>query len=362
MESEKNLTQEQMMGSVAVIGMSGQFPGASDIYQFWDNLLQGRCAVQIISDEKLEKQGVPREKFQSKKFVNKAYPLEKIDQFDATYFRFTPREAELMDPQQRLLLETAIHTFENAGYIPSAMNGLTSVFIADSISTYLHEHLLKQDDFDFSLDNIQLVVGNESPATHLSFRLNLNGPSISVNTTCSSSLVAVHLACQSLLNYESDFALAGGAWINVAQEKGYLCHEGSILSPDGICRPFDASAKGTVGGNGLGLVLLKRLEDAIRDEDHIWGIIRGSAVNNDGNDKVGYTAPSVSGQSAVIRSALQTANVEPGEVDYIEAHGTGTKMGDPIEALALKQIFKKNENQGCGIGSLKGNIGHLNTA
>lgn len=298
---------------------------------------------------------------------SKAY-LEGIDCFDAPLFHISRREAESMDPQQRFLLECAWESLENAGCDPEQYPGLIGVFVSSSISTYFIKNLLPH--LLYSRANTQneslMILGCEKDflATKISHKLNLKGPSVVIQTACSSSLVCVHQACQSLLNYECDMALAGGISITTPEKHGYFYTPEGINAPDGHCRPFDEKASGTVIGNGGGLVVLKRLEDAIKDKDFIRGILRGTAVNNDGSEKIGYTAPSVQGQASVIESALAAADIEPNSISYIEAHGTGTPLGDPIEIDALKKAFRSSprEKKSCAIGSLKGNIGHLDAA
>lgn len=342
---------EDLSQSVAIIGMSGRFPGAMDIEEFWQNLIVSKPVMKYLDDNKSHPAN----------FVPVSYPLSDIEYFDTDFFNITPREAELMDPQQRLLLECAIHAFEDAGYTPEQLGKHTGVFIGSALSTYLFNTILASDN-NQKLGSIELMVGNESPATQISYRLSLGGPSINVNTTCSSSLTALHLACRSLLCYDCDAAIAGGVSINSQHEKGYFHNSGGILSSDGICRPFDAGANGTVGTNGAGLVLLKRWEDARKAGDHIYALIRGSAINNDGHDKVGYTAPSVSGQAQVITEALADARVAAESITYLETHGTGTLIGDSIEFRALKQVFAFTKPRHCALGAVKSNIGHLNTA
>ncbi len=314
-------------------------------------------------------------------YVKASGILENIDLFDASFFGFSPREAEITDPQHRLFLECVWEALENSGYNSEIYDGQIGLFAGVSPSTYLLSNLYSNRDLMESLDGHQLLIGNDKDflPTQVSYKLNLRGPSINVQTACSTSLVAVHLACQSLLNGESDIVLAGGVnvgngesdivlagGVNVGalQKTGYQYQQGGIQSPDGHCRAFDAQAKGTNGGNGLGVVVLKRLEDAIADGDFIHAVIKGSAVNNDGSLKVGYTAPSVDGQREVILEALALAGVEPETINYIEAHGTGTILGDPIEIKALTQAFRVSTNKKsfCAIGSVKTNIGHLDAA
>ena len=291
--------------------------------------------------------------------------IDGIDLFDAEFFGISAREAELMDPQQRLLLECAWEALEDAGYDPFRYEGAIGVFGGNIFDSYATVNLMPSGMFDDSASILQAVLANKNDylTTRLSYKLNLRGPSYTVQSGCSTSLVAVHLACQNLLNYESDIALAGGVAIDVERGLGYQFHEGSVYSRDGHCRAFDARAQGTVFGNGIGMVVLKRLSDALRDGDSIRGVILGSAVNNDGSHKVGFTAPSVTGQSSVISEAMADAGVEPDTIGYVETHGTGTPLGDPIEIEAMARAFGPHSGPPfCAIGSLKTNVGHLDAA
>jgi acyl transferase domain-containing protein/acyl carrier protein len=345
--------ENDLAGSVAIVGMSGRFPGASTLAEYWDNLTKGIESIKFFDS-------LPKEKNK----VNASGYLNDIEFFDADFFGFSPKEAEIMDPQQRLMLQCAVEALENAGYTSEKYDGRIGVYLGSAISTYLIFNLLSRKDLIDAFGIIQISNGNDSISTPISYKLNLTGPSIDVNTTCSTSLIAVHQACRSLLGYECDMSLAGGVSINVLQSQGYVYQEGGILSPDGHCRPFDEKAQGTIEGSGLGLVVLKRLEDALQDGDTIHAIIRSSAANNDGAAKVGYTAPSVQGQARVISEALEIANVSADSISYIEAHGTGTVMGDPVEINALTKAFSQSTSrkQYCAIGSVKSNIGHLNIA
>ncbi len=349
--------------SVAIIGMAGKFPKAQDIEKYWQNLQEGLEAVEQFTEQQLLTLGVDAKTLADLYYVRSGVILEDIDQFDADFFGLTRREAELMDPQQRFLLENSYHALENAGYVPDHFPGLIGVYVGADISTYFLYNLLARHDIIHHQNEMQLTYANSGIATQLAYRLNLRGPCIDINTACSTSLVAIHLACKSLLYYECDLALAGGASIDTRIKKGYWHREGDILSPDGHCRPFDEKAQGTIAGSGSGIIVLKRLVDAIADHDHIYAVIRGSAVNNDGSVKVGFTAPSVEGQVQVIRHALASANVEPYTIDYIECHGTATPLGDPIELAALSSLFPSSLKQSLTmIGSVKANIGHLNSA
>ncbi|WP_318013963.1 type I polyketide synthase [Oscillatoria salina] len=352
---------------IAVIGMVGRFPGAKSVDQFWQNLCDGQESISFYTDEEMTASGVDPAWLRDPNYVKAGSVLSDIEMFDASFFDISPREAEIMDPQHRLFLECAWEALENAGYNPGGDKIWTGVYAGSNLSTYFHSNLNSSyNPIDLLSTQMQIFVGNDKDyvGTRVSYKLNLKGPSINVNTACSTSLVAVHLACRGLLNYECDLALAGGITITVPHKTGYWYQNEGITSPDGHCRAFDAQAKGTIMGNGVGIVVLKRLKDALADGDCIYATIKGSAINNDGSGKVGFTAPSVVGQAKVIAEAQVIAGVEPETITYIEAHGTGTALGDPIEISALKKVFdastqKKNF---CAIGSVKTNVGHLNSA
>lgn len=350
---------------VAIIGIAGRFPGANDSTTFWRNLRDGVESISVLSTQDLKESGVPEVLLNDPQYVRSRAIMEGIDLFDAGFFGFTPREAELLDPQQRVFLECAWEAFEHAGYDPERFQGSIGVYAGSSSSGYLFNlfpcGVLLQSAADMAA---LLSVEKDSLPTRVSYKLNLEGPSLAVQTACSTSLVAVHLACQGLLTGECDMALAGGISISVPQKVGYLYQKGGIASPDGHCRAFDTHAQGTVGGSGVGIAILKRLEEAQADGDHILAVLKGSAINNDGARKVGYTAPRVEGQAKVIRAAQMAAGVEPDSISYVEAHGTGTPIGDPIEVAALTQAFRvrTNRNGFCALGSVKTNIGHLDAA
>ena len=354
---------------VAVIGLSARFAQANDIESFWRNLENGVETISSLSDEDLLRAGVDPALFGNPLYVKAASVLDNVDRFDADFFDYSPKEAQILDPQGRLLLECAWEALENAGYNPKRAGQSVGVFVSTSTSTYLLHNLYGTFDLTrFILEggNLQNLLGNQNDfnATRLSYKLNLTGPSIDVQTACSSSLVGVHLARQSLLAGECRMALAGGASIYLPQMAGYLYEEGLILSPDGHCRVFDAEANGTVFGRGGGVVVLKLLTDAVRAGDYIYAVIKGSAVNNDGHAKAGFTAPSIVGQALVISEAIANAGVDPETIGYVEAHGTGTKIGDPVEIAGLVQAFGScaDRKQFCAIGSVKSNIGHMDAA
>jgi acyl transferase domain-containing protein len=350
---------------VAIIGMAGRFPGARDIEQFWQNVRDGVESISFFTEEELRASGVDASLMSQPNYVRAGGVLDHVETFDAAFFGYSPREAEVLDPQHRLFLECAWETFEDAGYNPEECPGPVAVFAGMTMSSYL-ERLLANKKMVEMLGGFQTRISNDKDqlATRVSYKLNLRGPSLSVQTACSTSLVAVCLAAQSLLSYQCDMALAGGASVAVPQKVGYLWQGGGISSPDGRCRAFDADAQGTVGGSAVGVVLLKRLEDAVADGDFIYAVIKGAAVNNDGSLKVGYTAPGIAGQAEVIAMAQATAGAEPDTITYVEAHGTGTPLGDPIEISALTKAFRAGTKRKgfCALGSVKTNIGHTDTA
>jgi acyl transferase domain-containing protein/acyl carrier protein len=356
---------------VAIVGMAGRFPGAETIERFWQNLCQGIASIQVLNPSTLNETNSELSTESSysanysANYINAYASFADIAGFDAAFFGYSPREAELLDPQHRVFLECAWTALEHAGYDPDRYPGQIGVYAGAGLNSYLI-NLYTHPNLRNSVDRVQAVVSNVMGLmpTRVSYKLNLTGPSCGIQTGCSTSLVAVHLACQSLLNRECDMALAGGVSIDASEQRGYRYQNDGVLSPDGVCRAFDAAAQGTVFGNGAGLVVLKRLSEALRDGDSIYAVIKGSAINNDGAQKVGLTAPSVTGQAAVITTALERANCSPETIQYIEAHGTGTALGDPIEIAALTKAFRQytQKQQFCAIGSLKTNIGHLDAA
>ncbi len=352
-------------GPIAIVGMSGRFPSAPSVEAFWALLRDGVDTVTSFTDAELLAAGVDPALLANPHYVKARPVLDEIDRFDAGLFGYSPREAELLDPQQRLFLEVAWEALERAGYAPLQAPGRVGVFAGVALNSYVF-NLINRPEVLATVGETQVVISNDKDylATRVSYKLRLSGPSITVQTACSTSLVAVHLACQSLRLGEADMALAGGVSVQSSQVVGYRYLEGGIGSPDGHCRPFDAAAQGTVGGSGLGIVVLKRLDDALRDGDTILALIRGSAINNDGGHKVGYTAPSVRGQAQVIRAALHQAALDPSTISYVEAHGTGTALGDPIEVAALTEVFGPSTQRParCALGAVKSNIGHLDAA
>ncbi|HEY0782900.1 MAG TPA: type I polyketide synthase, partial [Thermoanaerobaculia bacterium] len=349
---------------IAVIGMAGRFPSAPDLGRFWENLRGGVDSVVMYSDEELDAIGIDRAVYSDPTFVRAAALLPGSEWFDAGFFGFSPREAEQMDPQQRVFLEASWEALEDAGYDGASYPGPIGVYAGVGMDAYLLFNLLHSDT---DLRNVlQLTIGNEKDflATRVSYKLDLTGPSFNVQTGCSTSLVAVHLACQGLLAYQCDMALAGAVALRLPRQVGYLYQPEGILAPDGRCRSYSSRAQGAIPGSGLGIVVLKRLADAQADGDTIHAVIKGSAINNDGASKVGYTAPSVVGQARVIAQAQAAAGVEAATISYVEGHGSGTPLGDPIEVAALTRAFRKGtqERGFCGLGSVKTNIGHLDTA
>jgi phthiocerol/phenolphthiocerol synthesis type-I polyketide synthase E len=348
---------------VAMVGIAGRFPGASTVEAFWCNLCAGVESVTFFTDEELRKTGVDPAVLEDPSYVKASSVLDDPALFDASFFGYSPREADLMDPQHRFFLECAWEALEDAGYDPDRYEGAVGVYGGASINSYLLYSGLAAEFWD---DYLPILIGGDKDflATRVSYKLNLRGPSVTVQCGCSTSLVAVHMACQSLLTGECDMALAGGVSVRVPHRMGYFSRAGSIHSPDGHCRAFDADAQGTIFGSGVGIVVLKRLAEAVADADHIYAVIKGSAVNNDGAAKVGYTAPSVQGQSEVVMQALANSGVPADTVTYIEAHGTGTTLGDPVELQALTDAFRAHTGKKgfCAIGSVKTNIGHLDAA
>ena len=342
---------------IAVIGQAARFPGAPHIDEFWQNLKHGLESMSFFSDGELTAAGVEEKELTRPDYVKARGVLEESRCFDAPFFSYSPAEAQNMDPQLRILHECSWEALENAGYNPDDYDGLIGLYAGNAPNDYwvALTYLNRKNSLD-------VVFLNTNYSTKVSYKLDLKGPSLIVQTACSTSLVAIHLACQGLIEGECDMAIAGGVSITFPDREGYLYQEGMFLSADGHCRAFDAAASGTVFGSGVGLVVLKPLDSALSAGDHIEAVIKGSAINNDGKRKVGLAAPSVEGQRAVIEAALQRAAVEPGSIGYIECHGTGTVLGDPVEIEALKLAFSSARQGTCKIGSVKTNIGHLNIA
>ena len=354
---------------IAIIGMACRFPGAASLDQYWRNLADGVESITFLTAEQLKDAGVDPKRIDDPAFVKASSTLEGVDRFDAGFFGYSPREARQMDPQSRQFLECAWEAFESSGYNPRSLSATVGVFAAQSLSTYLlgaAHHTFESREFSLSAGNLPAVLGNGGDflPTRVSYKLHLNGPSVNVQTACSSSLVAVHLARQAIIGGECDMALAGAVSIYLPQQTGYMFSDGMILSPDGHCRPFDKNARGTVFGRGVGVVILKPLAKAIADGDCVRAVIKGSAVNNDGWNRAGYTAPGIDGQARVVGEALGNAGVDADSIGYVEAHGTGTAQGDPIEVAALTQAFRNGSTrkQYCALGSVKSNIGHLDVA
>ncbi|MEW1653843.1 beta-ketoacyl synthase N-terminal-like domain-containing protein [Streptomyces sp. NPDC093707] len=351
------MTGQEACEPIAVVSLSCRFPGAENVEEFWANLRAETESISRFPDPGPEHR--PR-------FVGAEGTLGDLAQFDAEFFGYSAREAEVMDPQHRLCLETAWTAFDTAGYDPAALPFPVGVFLSCGLSSYLVRNLLPHTELLRTLGGFPLLIHNDKDfaATTISYKLGLTGPSMCVGSACSSSLVAVHLALRSLQSFECDMAVAGGVSLQVPQAQGYVYAEDAIYSPDGRCAAFDASAAGTVGGSGVGLVLLKRLSDARRDGDQVHAVLLGSAVNNDGRRKAGYTAPGVDGQRDVIIEAQAAAGIDAGSIGYVEAHGTGTTLGDPLEVEALTAAFRTTTDRVgyCALGSVKTNIGHLDAA
>ncbi|WP_234332452.1 type I polyketide synthase, partial [Streptomyces sp. NRRL F-5650] len=347
--------------------MAGSFPGANGVEQFWDLLCAGREGLTRFTDEQLVTEGLPAELVGDPRYVKAHGVLPDVELFDTTLFGMTPAEAEVVDPQHRLFLQHCYAALEHAGHDPGRFPGLVGVYGGAAVNTYLQNHVLPQVDQSTTSGHFSVMVGNDKDylATRVAYKLDLKGPAYTIQTACSTSLVAIHLACQGLINGECDMALAGGVTVKLPQVKGYLYEEGAILSADGHVRAFDAEAGGTVLGNGVGVVVLRPLAAALADGDTVYAVIKGTATNNDGSLKVSYAAPGKEGQAAVIAEAQAVAGVRADSVGYVEAHGTGTRLGDPVEVSALTQAFRAGgaEHDGfCGIGSLKSNVGHLDAA
>ncbi len=349
---------------IAVIGVSGRFPQAESVDILWKNLLDGKDCIQHFTKEELIKVGISQKEIETDNYIRAKGIIDFPNGFDANFFEYTVREAMIMDPQARVFMEEAWKAIEDSGNVISSYKGRVGVYAGSGMNTYLlhiiQRGLLQQyDDFDIMMGSDKDLL-----TTRVSYKLNLTGPSISVQSTCSTSLVAVHLACQGLLSGDCDMALAGGVSISYPIKQGYKYRKGMIFSESGYCRPFESRSDGTIFSDGVGVIVLKRLEDAIQEKDDIYGIIKGTAINNDGNNKVGFTAPSPMGQAGVIRDCLEVANVSADTIQYVETHGTATDIGDLLEVKAISQVYSEYTSNCnfCAIGSIKSNIGHLNTA
>ncbi|MFT5386758.1 MAG: 3-oxoacyl-(acyl-carrier-protein) synthase, partial [Saprospiraceae bacterium] len=363
LQGEADLRSLPQNKDIAIIGLSVRFPGAKDLEEFWQNLIQAKDISREFTAEELLAEGIDPQTINDPDYIRRGMYLEDADCFDAEFFGYLPKEAALMDPQHRVFLECAYASLEDAGYDPERTNLNIGVFGGVARNTYLINNVLTHPNYFNSLDDFQLGITLEKdfPATRVAYKLNLKGPAVNVQTACSSSGVAVHLACQSIRAGDSDIVIVGGGRIQPPIASGHLHKEGHALSPDGYCRTFDAGANGMVRGHGMSFIVLKNLDKAIADGDNIHAIIKGTAINNDGADKIGFTAPSIKGQSEAIIKAYQNAGINPETLSYIEAHGTGTAIGDPIEIAGLTTAFKAftHKKQFCHIGSVKANIGHL---
>ncbi|MEJ6472785.1 beta-ketoacyl synthase N-terminal-like domain-containing protein [Pseudoalteromonas piscicida] len=348
---------------IAIIGMAGKFPQADNIGAFWEAILEGKSSASRFTEDELREKGVSESLIENPDYVPVANVLDGIESFDAEFFGFTEQEGTILDPQRRILFETVYHAIEDAGYIGSGQR--IGLYLGNSESEYFFYHVTGYPELFQSLGGLKLSTFNDRDftATQIAYKLDLRGPAVNINTACSTSLVAVHHAVNAILNYECDMAVAGGASVALSQQHGYLYKEGGINSALGECRPFDVKADGTLAGSGGAAVLLKRLSDAIKDGDNIYAVIRGTATNNDGARKVGYTAPSLEGQLEVLNEAMYVADLEADQISYVETHGTGTALGDPIEFAALTRAFNsQSQQEACALGSLKANFGHMNAA
>jgi acyl transferase domain-containing protein/aryl carrier-like protein len=362
--TKEEVKRKQTGFEIAVIGMSGRFPQSDNIDKFWKNLKNGVETVAFLSEKELEEAGVKQVLLNNTNFIKvRGSVLEDKEFFDASFFNYTPSEAEVMDPQIRIFHECAWEALEDAAYDPYSCDGLVGLFAGASCGLNWHAFTIFSENVKRIGELASMLLREKDfLSTRIAYKFNLKGPAVLVQSACSTSLVAIHMACRALLTGECHIALAGGVSISPLERNGYLYQEDLIASADGHCKAFDADAAGTIGGDGVGVVVLKRLKKAVADRDNIYAVILGSAVNNDGMRKVGYTAPSIDGQEWVIRAALQLTGVEPESISYIETHGTGTVLGDPIELKALKQAFNTKKQGYCKIGSLKTNIGHTGEA
>jgi len=370
-EPDNDYDGEIAPDAIAIVGMACRLPGADDVRAFWRNMRSGEVSISQFSDEELEDDFTPEERA-SEGFVKARSVLEDVDMFDAGFFGMYPREAAITDPQHRLFLECCWNAFEDAGYDPSRYDGAVGVFAGCSNNTYFLRNVcgdragIEQFTSNNQVGSYSEAVGNMSDflAARVSYKMNLRGPAISMASACSTTALAISQAVQSLQLFQSDMALAGGVSITLPQRRGALTQDGGLACRDGVCRPFDADASGTIFGSGSGAVLLKRLEDAIADGDQVYGVILGVGVNNDGGEKISFTAPSASGQAEAITAAHASGDIDPRTVGYVECHGTATPLGDPIEFSGLMRAFNPDpDDRGLtALGSLKANIGHVDAA
>jgi len=349
--------------AIAIVGMSGRFPGADSAEQLWLRLLEGGDCTRVLRDEDITSP-IHQPWLNHPDYVKRCACLNDSAGFDTEFFDSNSADACMTDPQQRWFLTCCWEALEQAGYPQPELLGLrTGVFGGCSVSTYMYNNILGNPDYA-DRDPLMIMMSNDKDflCSRVAYKLDLKGPAVTVQTACSTSMVAVHHACQSLLSGECDLALAGGSAINAYGETGYMYTPKGIRSPDGCCRPFDVASAGTIFGDGVGVVTLKRYEDALEDRDHIYALIAATAVNSDGSDKAGFTAPSVTGQCDVICEALEVAQLDVDKINFIEAHGTGTELGDSVEVRALQQAFASDKRQSCLLGSVKSNVGHLDAA
>ena len=361
------MNDERQLEGIAIVGMAGRFPGAESVEEFWANLVAGRESISFFDDTELAASGLDAAELKRRgQYVAARGVLKNADCFDAAFFGVNPKEAEVMDPQQRVFLEACWTALEHAGYAPNKMAGSVGVFAGASTNTYAHHALEPRPELMELVGSDLVMYGNDKDylTTRVAYKLGLKGPALNVSTACSTSLVAVGQACQSLLMFQCDVALAGGVSVRVPQQRGYYYDEGNIGSPDGHTRTFDAKAEGTAFSNGVGVVVLKRLEDAVKDGDQVYAVIKGVGLNNDGSQRVSFGAPGVEGQSEAVAMAQALAGVDPETIAYVEAHGTATPLGDPIEVAGLTKAFRMGTQakQFCAIGSVKSNVGHLDVA
>jgi acyl transferase domain-containing protein len=363
-DNELESTASGLTGfEIAVIGMAGRFPGADSIEEFWENLKNGREAIVFYNDKELQEAGVPDQFLNNPGYVKSYGWLEEIFCFDASFFGYTPLEAEVMDPQLRLFQQCGCEALEDAGYAAARYNKLIGIYAGASANFNWQAQVeLSGKAKVFGWFAAKQLTDKDFLATRTAYKLGLTGPAVTVDTACSTSLIAIHMACQGLIAGDCDMALAGGVTIPLYTQSGYLYVEGMINSSDGHCRAFDARSDGSNFGNAVAIVVLKRYTEAAAEGDHVYALIKGSAINNDGDRKAAYTAPSVDGQSEVIRTALDIAEVDPETITYVETHGTGTALGDPVEIEGLKAAFNTTKKHFCRIGSVKTNLGHLEMA